>query len=116
VCPWNVRFAQALGEPAYAPRPALAGKDARTLARELLGMTQAEFSAGFKGSPMKRAKLRGLKRDAAVVLANVGSSEDDRRAGVPGRGRTPRRRSGARGLIPESGVIGGIRRCPSELS
>ena len=33
-------------------------------------MTQAEFSAAFKGSPMKRAKLRGLKRNAAVVLGN----------------------------------------------
>ena len=31
-------------------------------------MTQQEFSAAFKGSPMKRAKLHGLKRNAAVVL------------------------------------------------
>jgi epoxyqueuosine reductase len=54
----------------------LGGKDARTLARELLGMSQAEFSAAFKGSPMKRAKLRGLKRNAAVVLGNVGTTED----------------------------------------
>jgi epoxyqueuosine reductase len=39
-------------------------------------MTQEEFSAAFRGSPMKRAKLRGLKRSAAVVLGNVGTSED----------------------------------------
>ena len=39
-------------------------------------MTQPEFSAAFKGSPMKRAKLRGLKRNAAVVLGNVGTVED----------------------------------------
>ena len=39
-------------------------------------MTQPEFSAAFKGSPMKRAKLRGLERNAAVVLGNVGTSED----------------------------------------
>jgi epoxyqueuosine reductase len=76
VCPWNIRFAQDLKEPAFAPREALAGKDARTLARELLGMTQEEFSRAFKGSPMKRAKLRGLKRNAAVVLGNVGTFED----------------------------------------
>ena len=54
----------------------LAGKDARTLARELLAMTQEEFSVAFKNSPMKRAKLRGLKRNAAVVLGNVGTVED----------------------------------------
>jgi hypothetical protein len=29
--------------------------------REVRATTQAEFSATFKGSPMKRAKLRGLK-------------------------------------------------------
>jgi len=71
VCPWNYRFARELPDDSpYAPRQALAGKDARTLARDLLGMTQAEFSAVFRGSPMKRAKLRGLKRNAAVVLGN----------------------------------------------
>ncbi len=58
------------------PRPVLAGKDARTLARELLAMSQPEFSAALKGSPMQRAKLRGLKRNAAVVLGNVGADED----------------------------------------
>jgi epoxyqueuosine reductase len=76
VCPYNHKFARELAEPAFAPREALAGKDARTLARELLGMTQDEFSAAFRGSPMKRAKLRGLKRNAAVVLGNVGTVED----------------------------------------
>ena len=76
VCPWNERFAQELKEPAFAPREALVDKDARTLARELLAMSQEEFSTAFKGSPMKRAKLRGLKRNAAVVLGNVGTGGD----------------------------------------
>jgi epoxyqueuosine reductase len=77
VCPWNVRFASALGEASpYAAREALAAKDARTLARDLLGMSQEEFSRAFSKSPMKRAKLRGLKRNAAVVLGNVGTAED----------------------------------------
>jgi epoxyqueuosine reductase len=76
VCPWNVRFSQELKEPSFAEREALAGKDARQLARELLAMSQDEFSAAFKGSPMKRAKLRGLKRNAAVVLGNVGGVAD----------------------------------------
>ena len=76
VCPYTIEFARALAEPAFAPREALAGKDARTLARELLGMTQGEFGRAFKGSPVKRAKLRGLKRNAAVVLGNRGAMED----------------------------------------
>jgi epoxyqueuosine reductase len=76
VCPWNQRFATALSESPFALRDALAGRDARSLARELLVMTQPGFSASFKGSPMKRAKLRGLKRNAAVVLGNVGTLDD----------------------------------------
>ena len=47
-----------------------AGKDARTLATELVAMSQEEFSAAFRKSPVKRAKLAGLQRNAAVVLAN----------------------------------------------
>ena len=51
-------------------------KDARALARERLAMSQAEFSAAFKGSPMKRAKRRRLARNAAVSLGNVGTADD----------------------------------------
>ena len=77
VCPWNVRFARVLPEASpFAPRAALADRDSRTLAREVLGMSQAEFSAAFRDSPMKRAKVRGLKRNAAVVLGNVGTPDD----------------------------------------
>ena len=77
VCPWNVRFARhAAYESPFQPRAAIAGKDAHQLARELLAMSQEEFSAAFKNSPMKRAKLRGLKRNAAVVLGNVGTADD----------------------------------------
>ena len=34
------------------------GKDAHQLARELLAMSQEEFSRAFRKSPMRRAKLR----------------------------------------------------------
>jgi epoxyqueuosine reductase len=76
VCPWNVRFGRGLKEPAFAPREALAAKDTWQLARDLLGMTPEEFARAFKGSPMKRAKLRGLMRNAAAVLGNIGTPED----------------------------------------
>ena len=76
VCPWNQKFAMPLREEAFKTRPAIAGRDARTLARELLSMSDEEFRVAFKGSPMKRAKLRGLKRNASVVLGNLESAED----------------------------------------
>ena len=75
VCPWNVRFAQELREPAYSPRDAATG-DARTVARRILQWDDESFRRDLSGSPMKRAKRRGLARNAATVLGNVGTQED----------------------------------------
>ncbi len=69
-------FARPNKVPEFVPRQGLAGKDARTLARELLAMSKEEFSAVYKNSPMKRAKLQGLKRNAAMVLGNIGDEGD----------------------------------------
>jgi epoxyqueuosine reductase len=73
VCPWNVRFASESTEPCFEPRPALRDRDAATLATEILQMDDETFRNQFSGSPMKRAKRRGLARNAAVVLGNTGS-------------------------------------------
>ena len=70
VCPWNVKFSRDATEGALVAREVIAGKDARTLAEDLLAMSQEEFSATFRKSPMKRAKLAGLQRNARVMLAN----------------------------------------------
>ena len=75
VCPWNERFAKPVAEPAFAARAINTG-DAATTAREILSMDEASYREAFRGSAMKRAKLRGLKRNAAIVLGNVGSVED----------------------------------------
>ena len=76
-----MRFARTLPEDSpFAPREFLRDKDAPTLAHELLTMTQEEFSGAFKSSPMKRAKLAGLKRNAAVVLHNVSRGQPGIRA------------------------------------
>lgn len=73
VCPWNVKFAKELPDDSpYAPRPAIARRDAHTLAREILAMSPDEVAIAFRESPMKRAKLAGLQRNAAVVLGNAG--------------------------------------------
>ncbi len=46
VCPWNVRFARELPEGSpFAAREVIAGKDARTLAHDLLAMNDEEFRA-----------------------------------------------------------------------
>jgi epoxyqueuosine reductase len=76
VCPWNERFARELREPSLAARETLAGRDARALARVILRMDDDEFRSAFKGSPMKRAKRRGLARNAAVVLGNIADPRD----------------------------------------
>ncbi len=68
VCPWNVKFAREVQEPRFEARAAIAGKDARTLAAEILAMDDEAFRAAFRGSAMKRAKLAGLKRNAGVAL------------------------------------------------
>ncbi len=61
---------------AFAAREFFAEKVARSLLRELLAMSQEEFSAAFQSSPMKRAKLRGLHRSAAIVGGNDGTAAD----------------------------------------
>lgn len=68
VCPWN-RFAVPTSDPAFTPRQPL---PTLRLA-DLLAMDQAEFSATFRKSPVKRAKRRGLLRNVAVALGNSGN-------------------------------------------
>ena len=94
VCPWNEKFSLPLREQAFKPRAAIAHKDARTLAREILAMGDEDFRTAFKGSPMKRAKLRGLKRNAAVVLGNMPALRALRAKSLqPERREGPRRSS-----------------------
>jgi epoxyqueuosine reductase len=72
VCPHNQpKFVQITNEEAFRPRAGVHGAELI----ELMGMDQAEFSRRFKGSPVKRAKRRGLLRNVAVALGNWGSPE-----------------------------------------
>jgi epoxyqueuosine reductase len=68
VCPWNRRAAQLTPEPAFQPRP-------YTLAprlTDLLTLDEEGFLLRFEGSPVKRARRRGLLRNAIVALGNWG--------------------------------------------
>jgi epoxyqueuosine reductase len=42
-----------------------------TLATAILALDQEAFSEAFRKSPMKRAKLAGLQRNATVVRDNL---------------------------------------------
>ena len=71
MCPWNVKFSRDATESAFAAREFIAGKDARTLADEVLAMDDETFRTVFKKSPIKRAKRSGLVRNAEVVLGHA---------------------------------------------
>jgi epoxyqueuosine reductase len=75
VCPWNIRFASDVRVPEFNAREAIAGRSAESLARDVAGMDDATFRERFRRSPMKRAKLSGLKRNASVVLTRTRERE-----------------------------------------
>jgi epoxyqueuosine reductase len=65
VCPWN-RHAPGSAEPAFQPRD---GQASLPLA-DLLALDERGFRDRFRGSPILRAKRRGLLRSAALALGN----------------------------------------------
>lgn len=74
VCPWNQRFAQPEGDPAFSPRPDVPRPD---LIRDLQEITPEVFNRRFKGSPVKRAKRRGYLRNVAVSLGSQAAGSQD---------------------------------------
>ena len=64
VCPFNVRRATSTLEPAFQPREITLN----STVSDLLLLTEDEFRAQFKGSPVKRTKRRGLLRNAIAAL------------------------------------------------
>jgi epoxyqueuosine reductase len=70
-CPWN-RFAAASRESAFAARAATA----EMALRDYLDLSEEEFRALFRHSPIKRTKRRGFLRNVCVALGNVGTPRD----------------------------------------
>ena len=68
VCPWN-RWAVPQAEAKFTAR------DLPSLS-EMLQWSEATFTARMQGSPLRRLKLRRLKRNICVVLGNVGTFQD----------------------------------------
>jgi epoxyqueuosine reductase len=69
VCPWN-RLAAATREPAFTPA---AGAGPALDPAAVLAWDDTTYQTRLRGSPLKRAKRQGLRRNAAVVLANRGA-------------------------------------------
>jgi len=70
VCPWN-QDAPLGAEPALQPRPELVNPALDWLA----AMDDESFADSFRGSPVRRAKLSGLRRNAVLAMGNSGGRE-----------------------------------------
>jgi|CZKM01.1.fsa_nt_gi epoxyqueuosine reductase QueG len=70
VCPWN-RFAREGQMMKAHARPDLAQPDLV----ELLSLEEGGFKRRFAGTPMLRAKRRGLLRNVCVALGNIGDEK-----------------------------------------
>jgi len=65
VCPWNA-VAPKSGDAAWQPRAAWDRVDLLTLSQR----SDDELTAALRGSPMRRTKVQGLRRNVALALAN----------------------------------------------
>jgi epoxyqueuosine reductase len=69
VCPWN-RKAPKTFAPEFQPREGLVNPALDWLAE----MQPEEFREVFRGSPVKRTKLSGLRRNAVIAMGNSGDT------------------------------------------
>ncbi len=67
VCPWN-RKAPITTAPEFQPRDGLVNPALDWLAE----MTAEDFREKFRGSPVRRAKHNGIRRNAAIAMGNSG--------------------------------------------
>ncbi len=70
VCPWN-RKAAVSTAPEFSPRPGLVNPALEWLAQ----MSAEQFGETFRGSPIRRTKLEGLRRNTAIAVGNSGRTD-----------------------------------------
>jgi epoxyqueuosine reductase len=70
VCPWN-RKAPVTGAEEFQPRPDLVNPALDWLAE----ISAEDFRRTFQGSPLRRAKRAGLRRNAVIAIGNSGDPE-----------------------------------------
>jgi epoxyqueuosine reductase len=66
VCPWNIKFSETAVNKEFFP----ANGHVEIELSEAAGMSEEEFKSRFERSPIKRTKLKGLKRNAAFLRKN----------------------------------------------
>jgi epoxyqueuosine reductase len=73
VCPWNNKAgnAPATSLQEFQPRDGLFHPDLRRLAQ----MDEETYRETFRGSPVKRAKYAGLRRNVAIAMGNSRNRE-----------------------------------------
>ncbi len=76
VCPWNFKFATETANPEFQPRKG----NVEINLEDVLNISQDEFDERFFDSPVSRAKLKGLKRNAEFLLRtiNIPESKDEK--------------------------------------
>jgi epoxyqueuosine reductase len=79
VCPWNQRAPETL-LPNFQPRQREALSLFSPPLEWLIALTEEEFRRVFRGSPVKRAKWRGLVRNACVAIGNSSLRPSDPRS------------------------------------
>ena len=71
VCPWTRTFGKRPPADLLSARDDLAFLDPM----EILAMNREEFLARFAGTPVMRARLDGMRRNACIVLGNSGNPD-----------------------------------------
>jgi epoxyqueuosine reductase len=70
VCPWN-RKAPVTTASEFEPRPGLVNPALQWLAE----LSEEGFREAFRGSPIRRTKRAGLRRNAAIAMGNSGEAK-----------------------------------------
>jgi epoxyqueuosine reductase len=68
VCPWNRKSLPGMADE-FEPRPELVNPALEWLAE----LTAEDFRRLFRGSPVRRTKLSGLRRNAVIAMGNSGN-------------------------------------------
>ncbi len=71
VCPWNQKTRTTTSERDFRPRALLVNPSLEWLAT----IGEEDFQSTFRGSPIKRTKRTGIRRNAVVAMGNSGNTD-----------------------------------------